>query len=112
MNVRELMALLAEMPEDNEVQVAYQPSWPLAAELAGVASADGFDAFCTLCGEPLQIVADEAHHADRGNDLDHEPGVDEDVSPAMDPGIVWLVASGDHPKSGPYAPREVWEMVL
>lgn len=80
--VADLIARLEELPEDAEVRIAFQPSYPLQFALRGVA--DSHD------------VADW--------DLDEpSPKSDEDAR------IVWLV-EGNHPSDdSPYAPSAIWD---
>ncbi|UQS95160.1 hypothetical protein Pam4_17 [Pseudanabaena phage Pam4] len=90
MNIRDLIAMLEEAAEthgdDLAVQIAYQPSYPLAATLDAVTV--------------LSAGEDE-------DDEDYEPGVDDD-----EPQVLWLAAGG-HPDTGsPYAPRAAWDGTL
>lgn len=92
MQVRDLIEQLQMLPEDAEVQIAYQPSYPLAAQMLGVS-----------------VKVDE--------EVDVE-GENRDVLPAEEYGyfaegsavkMVYLVA-GSAPYDAPYAPRACWDL--
>ena len=90
MNITTLIEQLQDIAEDHpyaEVQLATQPSWPLAAELGGIA--DGFD----------------MREMPEGPCPDHgEEGCQECLE-EMDPAVIWLVAG----ESKGYAPSNVFE---
>ena len=83
MNVRELLEMLEGVDPENEVMIAEQPGWPLAARLEGV------------------VDAADLPHSDE----------DDCGLPATDPrareDILWL-AAGD---ASEYAPGAVFEAV-
>lgn len=81
MTVRDLIDRLSEVDPDATLRIAFQPSWPLAADVAGVADAD---------------------------DLHGGGAIEEDdVAPAD---VVWLVAAaGVGYDVHPYAPRGAWD---
>lgn len=81
MNVGTLRELLKGHDDDEQVLIAYQPSWPLAAKLQSVTSLAELDI-------PAADV-EELHHGDK-------------------PDAVWLVA-GDAPYDDPYAPGALFE---
>lgn len=83
MTVADLIALLQDMPEDAEVRLATQPSWPLAAHIGSVVSPDD------LAGE--QECDAHGHYS-----------CDECA-----PSVVWITEGG-HPDDSPYAPRAVF----
>lgn len=87
MTVADLIALLSEMPEDAEVRLATQPSWPLAFNVHGVAT--GAD----VAGE--QQCDDHGHFS-----------CDECA-----PNIVWITEGGSVSDS-PYAPSAAWAAAL
>lgn len=81
MTVGMLKARLEGYDDDEPVRIAYQPSWPLAAELADVTSLNDLDI--------PEADIDDAHHGDQ-------------------PEAVWLVA-GDAPYDDPYAPGALFQ---
>lgn len=81
MTVGMLKARLEGYDDDEPVRIAYQPSWPLAAELADVTSLNDLDI--------PEADIDDSHHGDK-------------------PEAVWLVA-GDSPHDDPYAPGALFQ---
>lgn len=80
MNVGQLRDMLENYDDDQDVMIAYQPSWPLAAELADVTTLEDL-------GLP-EAELDGLHHGDK-------------------PDVVWFVAGGA-PYPDPYAPGVVF----
>ncbi len=75
MIVQELRDLLEDMDAGDELRIAYQPSWPLAAHVAGLATrtSDVVNHPCQHCGASVHLEGDEAHHLSPAKDDDHEP---------------------------------------
>lgn len=115
MRIHELLSLLEDMDPGDEVRIAYQPSWPLAAHVAGVATAEDEPETppCARCGGLTEVRDGEAHHLLLRDDEDHEPVPEDDGDDGepsgLEPGVVWIVAGGapDHP----YAPRAAFAAV-
>lgn len=87
-NLRDLLTELIEegTPEDSEVRIATQPSWPLQFDITGVA---------------LRTEAEELEAESTGEP--YEPDHDQ-------PEVVYLT-DGSHPyDDSPYAPRAAWEV--
>jgi hypothetical protein len=84
MTVRELIDLLGDFDEDADVRIAYQPSWPLAAEVANVTSSE--EAELLSDDEAMEVAAPDP------------------------PNVVWIAATsgvGRHDEN-PYAPSGAW----
>jgi hypothetical protein len=80
MNVGMLKEMLEGHDDEQEVMIAYQPSWPLAAHVQSVTS---------LRDCVAEDDLEEAHQGDK-------------------PDAVWIVA-GSAPYEDPYAPSAVFE---
>ena len=50
MTVGELLELLEDFPEDAEVRLAHQPSWPFEYSIETVADSAGEQTSCSECG--------------------------------------------------------------
>jgi hypothetical protein len=91
--IDELIELLEEARDevggDAEVRLAFQPSWPLAFKVDGVA---------------LQAEINDYEREEYDDEEEDGDGQSENV--------VWIVEGG-HPSepSSPYAPRGAWECV-
>lgn len=96
MTVADLMELLEDMPEDAEIRIAHQPTWPLREILAAVV--DGKDL------SPNNPRTRPAKDAQADEDEEEDGDGTENV--------VWLVADGHppHPES-PYASKRLWERI-
>lgn len=81
MNVGQLREMLEDHEDHVDVMIAYQPAWPLAAELANVTTLEELNL--------PEADLEEMHHGD-------------------EPEVVWLVAGGA-PYPDPYAPSVVFE---
>ncbi len=81
MNVGNLRQLLEGYDDEQEVVLAFQPSWPLAFQLGNVVADSERD------------VHDDSDPEDEGEEQDDR---------------LWLVA-GDSARPNPYAPRDVFE---
>ena len=77
MKVSELLELLEDMPEDAEVRLAHQPSWPFEYSIDQVVEVDGKSDHCTECGYQWPV------HAEKGCDETEPDDTDE-------PSIVYL----------------------
>ena len=101
MNVSELIELLEDMPEDAEVRIAHQPSWPFQLDIGEVIGCDlskpcADDRACTDCGD-----------TDCG-DPDCNPEINDDDGESNV--VVYIVEAGQHRgESGPYLPGIVAE---
>jgi hypothetical protein len=85
-NVRELIELLEDCPEDAEVLLAHQPSWPLQFTVAGVWDPATAEVACEEHGE-----------------------INCEFSECQPPADVVYIVEGSHPRDrSPYAPREAW----
>ena len=108
MTVEELIDLLGQYDGEQEVRLAFQPSWPLAFNVGQVSSSDefvdededSFEAYHAECdGYDGGDYCPECSEQDEGNDEDED-----DDAP-----IVWI-AEGGHPgNDSPYAPKAAFE---
>lgn len=82
--IGELREMLEQYEDDQPVRIAFQPSWPLAARVAAVSSAEDFE-------DPDEGEEDNyEREGERGR-------------------TVWLAASEGVPyDEHPYAPRGAW----
>lgn len=113
MTVQELRDLLEVLDAGDELRFAYQPSWPLAAKVAGIAVSSGVvdeTTKCGRCGGQVEIDDNANHHVERTLDTEHHPDVEWD-NDALEPGVVWLVA-GEAPDDSPYAPRAAFTQAV
>ena len=83
MTVGEMINLLKEYPENSEIRLAFQKTWPLRFDIHGICS-----------DEELTEYAEENE-----DDL-HEKETDK----------VWIVPSDGHPNrdKSPYASKDLW----
>lgn len=81
--VADLIEQLQDMPQDAQVRLATQPSWPLAFTIGAVTSPED--------------MAGETECEGHGHYSCKECADD----------IVWI-AAGDHPDGSPYAPHGAW----
>lgn len=88
MNVKDLIALLAQYDEDAEVRLATQPSWPLQYQIAGVASLE-------------EVVM--------GDQCDEHGNWHCDECAENAPAVVYI-AEGNGFGDDPYASSAVWEV--
>lgn len=87
MTVRDLIAALEYADLDDEVRVAYHPSYPLRGTVASVVN-------------PMTLV-DAIMAAD---------GVTEDEAiDQVEAGVTWIAVGSAPRDESPYAPREAWQ---
>jgi hypothetical protein len=118
MNVGDLISVLEDMPEDKEIRIAFQPSWPLRAQIQSVA--DGEEMIeerprCVRCGEfaTCTIEGREYPLCDEHGMAEEQPleHLELDDPPDGDVGtFVWIAIDQISSYSeNPYAPREAWQ---
>lgn len=101
MKVGELKTLLEDYEDDQEILIAYQPSWPLAVNIAHVSS---FGDRERECPDHEGYLIDHDPECVENN----TPDDDDEDSPLADEKVLWIVG-GNHPYSrSPYAPRWLW----
>jgi hypothetical protein len=100
MNVSDLISYLEQQDPEAEVQIAAQPSWPLAFTVSNVVSD-----YAILEAQSRSGTGDfeEVPEEEREEALS-QWGAELERSRR----VVWL-ATGDHPKDQPYAPKEAWD---
>ena len=74
MQVRELIEFLEDMPEDAEVRLAHQPSYPFEYSIGDVVEVSGHGQSCPECDTDWDV------HVDQGCD---EPVPEDDDEPSV-----------------------------
>jgi hypothetical protein len=110
MTVADLLERLEDLPEDAEVRLTFQPSWPLVFHLGDVAEGAGECEDCEgegriECPDCGGDTNPDAPPCDTCNDNSMVECRCADTRNDAEPEVIYL-AAGNHPDDSPYLPGD------